>query len=165
MLYFVIIYHGKNDVTIGLCPITRSALKIKMYVQSKKFWNVILRQLSKILINYCLHNLRNHPYATAAIQCVRYKIVFRVAHQMVIFVVQISAILQLWFNLWNDYGDRKNIITTSASFNAHRRHYKLNTLIFIVPPVALTEAQVVIIYIFRISISSFNSVTSEILDN
>ena len=33
------------------------------------------------------------------------------------------------------------------------------------PPVALTESQVVILYFFRISIVSFNKVTSEILVN
>ena len=57
MLYFVstrIIFHGKNDVTISLCPITGSTFKIKMYFQRKKFWNVILRQLSSILSHYCV---------------------------------------------------------------------------------------------------------------
>ena len=70
-----------------LCPITVSPLKINMYFQSKKFWNVILRQLSSILSHYCLHNLRNHPYATTATQCTRKKIVYRGAHQWVILVV------------------------------------------------------------------------------
>ena len=45
----------------------------------------------------------------------------------------------------------------------HRRHYKLSSLIFTVPPVALTEAQVVFLYIIHIAIVSFNRMTSKIL--
>ena len=57
-----------------------------MHFQRKKFWNVILRHLSSILCHYCLYNLRNHPYATMATQCVGYKIVSRGAHQWEILV-------------------------------------------------------------------------------
>ena len=39
----------------------------------------------------------------------------------------------------------------------------MSSLIFIVPPVALTEAQVVIVYFSRIAIVSFNRLTSKIL--
>ena len=46
----------------------------------------------------------------------------------------------------------------------HRRHYKLTYLIFIVPPVALMKAQVVILYFFRLHIVNSNKVISEILE-
>ena len=58
----------------------------------------------------------------------------------------------------------KYTITTCASVNAIGGTI-FSTLIFIVPPVKLTKAQVVILYLLRISIVSFNRVTSEILVN
>ena len=44
----------------------------------------------------------------------------------------------------------------------HKRHYKLGSSIFIEPPVALTEEQVVIL-IFRVDFVSSNRIMSEIL--
>ena len=43
---------------------------------------------------------------------------------------------------------QKNIKLQPVLRQCYRRHYKFSALIFIVPPVALTESQVVILYFF-----------------